>query len=94
MIVTPYFSKKIVEIPSIHFGVFHPDLVYFSTKAQSDTPQFFMNNPTVSAIGLWTSINKITPYKANQLHCGDVFEALGYMSYFDVACDAICISYR
>jgi hypothetical protein len=90
----PYFNKdKIIVVPAINFGGFHPDVVYFATRSLPDTPKFFMNNPTVSAIALWTFINKVTINEAEKLYCNGVFEALGYMDYFDVACNAICTNY-
>jgi hypothetical protein len=93
--VYEYFSpEKIVEIPSIHFGGFHPDVVYFSLESTPDKPQFFMNNPTVSAIGLWTTLTNIDVGRASSLYNEEVFTSLGYMDYFDVACHAIRANYQ
>ena len=93
--LTPYFSKDvIVEIPSIHFGGFHPDVVYFSASAAPTTPSFFMKNPTVSALALWGHLNKLTLDKMLSFYNEEVFEQLGYMDYFDVANHAIIKSYE
>lgn len=86
-------KSKIVEIPSIHFGGFHPDVVYFANQSTPDKPNFFMNNPTVSAIALWTVLNKVNIYKAQEMYNEQVFEQLGYMDYFDVSCQAIRDNY-
>lgn len=91
----PYFPlNMIITIPSIHFGGFHPDVVYYSKRSMPSTPSFFMKNPTVSAIGLWTAINKVSIEDSNELYCAEVFKALGYMDYFDVAVHALRNSYE
>jgi|GEM_PF-4974093 len=56
--LTRYFSREhILEIPILHFGGFHSDVIYFAKQAQHEQPQFYLNNPTVSAIGLWGAVN-------------------------------------
>lgn len=86
----PYFSRdKIVEIPSIHFGGFHPDVVYFASKKAPSTPLFFMKNPTISALALWGHMNRLPAETTLLLYREEVFEALGYMDYFDVCSHAI-----
>jgi len=50
--LTRYFAlEQILEIPTLHFGGFHPDVIYFAKQVQPEQPQFYLNNPTVSAIG-------------------------------------------
>ena len=86
----PYFAReKIVEIPSIHFGGFHPDVVYFATKKAPSVPLFFKKNPSISALALWGHLNRLPLEKTLSLYREEVFEALGYMDYFDVCCHAI-----
>ena len=90
-----YFDKnKIVEIPSISFGGFHPDVAQFSLSSSPAKPFFFENNPTVSAIALTCLINKIPKDKAISLYNEDVFYKLKYFDYFDISCDAIVKSYE
>lgn len=90
-----YFSSDIIiEVPSIHFGGFHPDIVYFSSKKSPDKPLFYMKNPTVSALALWSCLNNLPLEKSLSLYNEEVFEALGYMDYFDVATQAILQSYQ
>jgi hypothetical protein len=93
--IIPYFKKEmIVEIPSIHFGGFHPDVVYLSSKQAPAKPLFYLNNPTVSALALWAYINKLPLEKTLSLYSETIFEELGYMDYFDVACIAIRKNYE
>jgi hypothetical protein len=86
--------NKIIEVPSIHFGGFHPDVVYYASQSTPNKPLFFMNNPTVSALALWCCLNDIPLDKCLSLYNEEVFEGLGYMDYFDVACEAILQSYK
>lgn len=86
-------DNKIIDIPNIHFGGFHPDVVYFATRSQPRLPKFFMNNPTVSAIAIWGALNKLPAQKVAKLYTEEVFHTLGYMDYFDVACQAIRTNY-
>ncbi len=87
-------DEIIVEIPSIHFGGFHPDVVYFANKSTPDKPLFYMKNPTVSALALWGALNNLTADKCLSLYNEEVFDALGYMDYFDVASQALLKSYQ
>lgn len=94
-VLNQYFHKdSIVEVPAIYFGGFHPDVIYFSLVSKPGIPCFYMNNPTVSAIALWCALNQVPQEKVASLYNEDVFEALGYMDYFDVACHAIRQSYQ
>ena len=86
----PYFGRdKIIVIPSVHFGGFHPDVVYFAATQTPSKPLFFKKNPTISALALWGHANRLPLEKTLSLYREDVFEALGYMDYFDVCCHAI-----
>lgn len=88
--VRKYFpAERIVEIPSIYFGGFHPDVVYFASRNAPEKPLFFKNNPTVSALALWGLLKELPHQKIIELYREEVFEALGYMDYFDVSCGAI-----
>ena len=90
-----FFDRNtIVAIPDIHFGGFHPDVVYFSLKSNPTQPQFFMKNPTISAIALWGHLKNLGPKEIAQLYTEQVFDELGYMDYFDVSCAALLKSFE
>ncbi len=81
--------RKIISIPSIHFGGFHPDVVYFASTRSPSKPLFFRNNPTISALALWGHLHRLSANDTAALYREEVFEALGYMDFFDVCCHAI-----
>lgn len=90
-----YFNKeRIVQIPSIHFGGFHPDVVYFATRQNPEMPIFFLKNPTVSAIALWGFLSGLSEKDTLSLYCEDVFEKIRYFDYFDVSSVALISSYK
>ena len=82
-------NSKVLVVPTIYFGGFHPDVVYFSDVKTPSKPNFFMNNPTVSAIALWGILQKVPTEKIRSLFDQDVFEKLGYFDYFDISVEAI-----
>lgn len=85
-----YFSSdKIIPIPTIHFGGFHPDVVYFAKAETPSQPLFFKSNPTISALALWGYLHNLSADNTLALYREEVFEKLGYMEYFDVCCQAI-----
>jgi hypothetical protein len=90
-----HFKKdKILEIPAISFGGFHPDVAQFSLKSNPVTPLFFEQNPTISAIALTCIINKIPKEKALTLYTEDIFKKLKYFDYFEISCESIKKSYQ
>jgi len=93
--IEQFFDRDtIVEIPDIHFGGFHPDVVYFCLATDPTQPQFFLKNPTVSALALWGHMNNLPQAKVAELYNEQVFEELGYMDYFDISCDALYKSFE
>ena len=79
---------KIKRIPSIYFGGFHPDTIYFRTD-NGDTPLFFKNNASISAIALWSFKNGLSVQDAEKLYRPEVFLKLGYFDYFQICLRAI-----
>jgi hypothetical protein len=90
----PFFDRqKIIAFPTIHFGGFHPDVSYFASTDTPSKPLFFKQNPTISALALWGHLRGLPVEKTLALYREDVFEALGYMDYFDVCCQAALDNY-
>lgn len=82
------WTGKIKRIPSIYFGGFHPDTIYFR-KDNGNTPVFFKNNASISAIALWSLKNGLSAQEATQLYRPEVFLKLGYYDYFQICLRAI-----
>jgi len=87
------WDGQILKIPSIYFGGFHPDTIYFR-KDNGQTPMFFKNNASISAIALWSVKNGLSVQEALQLYQEEVFHDLGYFDYFDVCLEALAFDFE
>jgi hypothetical protein len=87
------WSGKVKKIPSIYFGGFHPDTIYFRTD-NGRTPLFFKNNASISAIALWSFKNRLSVQEAEKLFRSEVFLNLGYFDYFQICLRAIAEDFR
>ncbi len=78
--------QRKIDIPSITFPAYHPDLVYAQLP---DGTNFRSLTDYHSAIGLWGWRNGLDVATTAALFCDDVFVALGYDRYWSSSVSAL-----
>lgn len=78
--------QLVLQIPSITFPAFHPDMVY----ARGPDGELFRGNVDYhSAIGLWAWCHGLEAEEAAQLFSDDVLAGLSYDDYWDASVAAL-----
>lgn len=72
--------KKIIQIPTIYFNAFHPDLIYARKKSTNELTSYAHYN---SRIAVWAYSHGITPLDAAKLFNHKSYRSLGYFNYWD-----------
>jgi Polysaccharide biosynthesis enzyme WcbI len=78
--------QQLIEIPSLTFPAFHPDMVY---ALREDGELFRGEADYHSAIGLWAWMKGASAEEASQLFSDDVLLELSYDDYWDISVDAM-----
>lgn len=85
--------SHLVQIPTIHFGGFHPDVVYMRLKEDSSIPVFDTRNASASGLALFAFNHGFSIQKARELYTHEIYHKLKFLDYFDISCETLMQSF-
>jgi len=82
-------ADRLLQLPELSFGGYHPDSVILSTAASPGTALLFWGCSPASALGYWAYARGLKPAEAERRFTLETFTRLGYLSYFDSCLEAL-----
>ena len=81
--------QRIVRIPDLQFGGYHPDQTYLALSSSPNAALTFYGDTPVSALGFWAFMRNLTIPETTKLFTAEIFEKLGYFNYFHECVSAL-----